>query len=374
MIKVLMVGPGKGVVGGISAVTNTIAPILSQEVNYQHLPTTKDRLNKGDAGKMTFRNILAVIRQYLHFLWVLIAARPQIVHLHTSQASAWIKDTYFILVGRLFRVPVVLHVHAAEMDVFYSKRHRLEKWYTRQAMGRANVVIAVSEQWRQSLSEIVPIERIETFRNCIDVRKFNYHHEPAERVNILFLGSVGPRKGFYDLVDAAKILKENGRLFNMWLAGYEEINGELARATQKIAAMGLTDFCHPLGIVLGEEKKRLINEAHISSLPSYNEGLPIAVLEALAAGLPVVTTPVGGIPEVVKNGHNGFLVQPGDVEMLAEKLDLLIQNLELRDRIGQTNRQYAEMELDVRPYVEKLLDLYEMQIYGTPSSFLKNTA
>ena len=368
-----MVGPDQGVVGGISAVIKTISPILSKKTNYKHLPTTKGRFDTGNAGKLTFKNVVAVIRQYVHYLWVLITFRPDLVHLHTSQASAWIKDTYFIFLGWIFRVPVVLHVHAAEMDVFYIKRHRLEKWYTRQAMQTATVVMAVSEQWRQSLSAIVSIDKIETFRNCIDVQQFNYVHDTGERVNILFLGSIGPRKGFYDLLEAAKVLKENGRLFNMWLAGYEEINGELLKAKQKISALGLEDCCYPLGIVLGDEKIRLINEAHISTLPSYNEGLPIAVLEALAAGLPVVTTPVGGISEVVKDTVNGYLVHPGDFAMLADKLDLLIQNPELCQTIGETNRRYAENELDVRPYVEQLVELYERIIPPIPTSLTGKT-
>jgi glycosyltransferase involved in cell wall biosynthesis len=121
--------------------------------------------------------------------------------------------------------------------------------------------------------------------------------------------------------------------------------------------------CHLPGIVTGEQKNKLVLEADIFALPSYNEGLPIALLEAMAAGMAIITTPVGGIPEVITDGDNGFLVAPGNISDLAEKLTILVNNQELRQKMGWRNRKIAEQGLDVKPYAARLVSLYETVTY-----------
>jgi glycosyltransferase involved in cell wall biosynthesis len=146
---------------------------------------------------------------------------------------------------------------------------------------------------------------------------------------------------------------------HLWIAGDEEREGDLARARTRLEELDLEDRCQLVGTVRGESKTQLLDEASLFVLPSYNEGLPMAILEAMAAGLAVVATPVGGIPEVIRDDYNGFLVTPGDVEALAEKLAILANDRHLREVMGRRGREIAEQELDVKPYVERLVALYE---------------
>jgi glycosyltransferase involved in cell wall biosynthesis len=154
-------------------------------------------------------------------------------------------------------------------------------------------------------------------------------------------------------------LKRQGSSLHLRIAGNEERAGELARARTRLGELALKESCQLVGDVRGETKTRLLDEASLFVLPSYQEGLPIAVLEAMAAGLPVITTPVGGLPEVIKDGYNGFLVPPGAVAVLAEKLALLAANPDLRETMGRRNLEIAQKELDVKPYVNRLVTLYE---------------
>jgi glycosyltransferase involved in cell wall biosynthesis len=178
-------------------------------------------------------------------------------------------------------------------------------------------------------------------------------------VKALFLGTVGPSKGAFDLLEALSLLKSNNNSLYLTFAGPEEREGDLFRVEKKLKELALEQVCRVAGPVYGAEKAQLLSEAGVFVLPSYKECLPMAILEAMAAGLAVVTTPVGGIPEVVKEGYNGFLIAPGDVKALAEKLTILAGNPNLREAMGKCSREFAEQELDVKPYINRLVALYE---------------
>jgi glycosyltransferase involved in cell wall biosynthesis len=359
-IRVLMLGPGEGVIGGITTLTETLVPVLEQQVDLLYLTTVRRRPLK-KSGKISLQNMALAVSQYARFLFALHRFRPHIIHLHTSQGIAWLKDTFFVLMGKAHRCHVVIHVHAADFDELYGKKARWVQSYTRRVMRLADAVIAVSAEWRRRLGHIVPVDRVFTFRNCIAVDAIlpHFSHRSTDGAKALFLGSVGPRKGAFDLLEAMSHLKSSGGYLHLWVAGYEEREGDLARARTRLEELHLEDMCQLVGTVRGVRKAQLLSEASLFVLPSYNEGLPMAILEALAAGLAVVATPVGGIPEVIKDGHNGFLVTPGDVEALAEKLAILANDRHLREVMGRRNREIAEQELDVKPYVERLVALYE---------------
>lgn len=360
-VKVLMVGPQPlGGMGGISSLAQTIIPVLEQRVDLKYLTTVQHRAPK-EAGKLSLRNVGLVIPQYLRFLQLLVQFRPDVVHIHTSQGFGWLKDSLFVVAAKLCGRRVVLHVHAADFDALYGRQPRLIQKHTCRVMAMVDAILAVSTKWQELLARIVPLGRILTFRNCVAVNAIAPRavDPSSHRVKALFLGAVGPRKGILDLLDAMHSLKSEGCPLDLWIAGSEEKEGDFASASARLKRLELTDTCQLLGFVRGEQKRMLLQTADLFVLPSYNEGLPIALLEAMAAGLPVVATPVGGIPEVITDGHNGFLVAAGDVQALADKLAILTHDAQLRDVMGRRNREIAETGLDVVPYVERLVALYE---------------
>jgi glycosyltransferase involved in cell wall biosynthesis len=231
-------------------------------------------------------------------------------------------------------------------------------------MGMANAVIAVSEEWATRLARIVPPEQVYEFKNCISVDTIpsHSHQNSRDEIYALFLGTVGPRKGAFDLLEAIGRIRSSNSYLRVWIGGYEEREGDLERARIRRDQLQLGDRCQFLGTVRGPDKIRLLDKAGLFVLPSYNEGLPMAVLEAMAAGLAVISTPVGGIPEVVKDGYNGFLVRPGDIGALAEKLSILSNDPHLCEVMGKRGREIAERELDVKPYIERLVTLYKSMV------------
>ena len=365
-LRVLMIGPGEEVTGGISAVTETVVPVLSQHVNLLYMPTVRRRPPK-KSGKISLRNVALAISQYGRFLGSLYRFHPHVIHVHTSQGIAWLKDTFYVLVAKVCRCRIVIQVHAADFDELYGMKSRLVQHYTRWVMGLSDAIIAVSSEWKRRLAQIAPDNKIVAFRNCISVDAIP-PHVSTDGPNALFLGSVGPRKGAFDLLEAMGRLKPRRCPLQVWIAGYEEREGDLIRARARHEELQLGESYQLVGTVRGAEKAELLSKASFFVLPSYDEGLPMAVLEAMAAGLPIIATPVGGIPEVVRDNYNGFLITPGDVDTLAEKLNTLANDRHLRDIMGTRSRQIAENELDVKPYVKRLMDLYT-SITGVSRTF-----
>ncbi len=359
-IRVLMLGPGDGIGGGISALVEMIVPALRQQIDLRYLPTVRGRPLK-DSGKISLQNMALGISQFARFLYTLYQFHPHIIHLHTSQGIAWLKDTFFVFVGKSYGCRIVLHMHGGNFDKLHHKNFQLIQNYTRRVMSVADKIIAVSTEWRRRLAQIAPVENIFALRNCIDVDALCPHltQRSSNVAKALFLGRVGPRKGAFDLLEAMARLKSRTCSLQVWIAGGEERQGDRARAMARREELQLVDECQLVGIVRGAEKVELLRRASFFVLPSYDEGLPMAVLEAMAAGLAVISTPVGGIPEVVKDGYNGFLVRPGDVEALAEKLFVLSTNPHLCRDMGKRSREIAERELDAKPYIERLVALYE---------------
>ena len=359
-MRVLMIGPGFAVTGGISALNQTVVPVLGQRVDLLYLPTVQQR-PLSESGKVSLRNLGLIVSQYLRFLAALWQFRPHIIHIHTSWGIAWLKDTFFILVGKALRRPVVLHMHGGIFAQAHSSSRRWMQSYTRLMIGLVDAVIEISAARAAQLAQIAAPRRLVVLRNCIDTRALTMgpkdHSQSASRA--LFLGVVGRNKGAFDLLQAMAALKEKGCPLQLWLAGDEEAPGDLAKARALARELDVADRCRFVGLVRGAGKTRLLREADMLVLPSYYEGLPMAILEAMAAGLPIVATHVGGVPEVVQDGYNGFLVAPGDIEALAARLAILATDPDLRAAMGERSRESAERELDVRQYADRLVALYE---------------
>ncbi|PWH12789.1 MAG: hypothetical protein DDG60_11745 [Anaerolineae bacterium] len=356
-MRILMVGPGIGVVGGINALVDVLVPALEKKVSLSYCYTVKNRHLK-KSGRLSVQNLLLAISQYTRFLLMFLKTRPHIVHIHTSQGLAWLKDTFYILLSKLLGAKVVLHIHAADFNDLYDQKNRALQQYTRWVMGLSDMVISVSETWKQRLQGIIPGDKICALPNCINVKAFpDYATEEIHQVQAMFIGSIGLRKGAFDLIEALGRLKLAGHVLPTCIAGYEESEGLLEKARARVQELGLNEMCRLPGTVQGQEKKELFAQSHLFILPSYNEGLPMAILEGMAAGMAIVSTPVGGIPEVVHDGYNGFLVPPGDVRALAEKLIFLATNPHLCRLMGTRSREIVET-LDVTPYVERLMAVY----------------
>jgi glycosyltransferase involved in cell wall biosynthesis len=361
--RVLMIGPGEGIGGGISTLVKSFLPELMKRTSIYYFASVNHRELRY-SGKCSLHNVIITVSQYIRFFVALGRYHPNIIHIHTSQGLAWLKDTFYIIIGKAVNCKVLLHMHGGNFDQLYHGSPRLIKAYTRRMLGLADIVISVSTEWKNRLTKIIPANRIYPLVNCVDCQLIQPDPSWAatEMVNILFMGRIGQNKGVFDLIDALHIIQSEGIFFHAQFVGGEEKAGDYQRLNQRIEQYELKNTCEILGSVEWGKALQLLKDASLFVLPSYYEGLPMVILEALAAGLPVVATPVGGIPEVVRDEYNGYLVPVGDTQLLADRLANLVGDAGLRKIMGQRSREIAVKELNVGTYIEKLETLYSQII------------
>lgn len=281
----------------------------------------------------TWKKLTTALFAYWRMIALLIKGHVGLIHIHVaSRASVW-RKSIFAFTAILFRVPYVLHMHGGQFEEFFrGECGPLRREIIRALLRNAATVIALSVSWAAKLREMVPGAQVEVVYNSVSLprRKTLGHNEV--RNGILFLGRIGTGKGTFDLIRAFAVVSGDVKLA---LGG----DGDVDEASKLARQLGVSERVQLLGWVTGEDKEALLSTASIFVLPSYNEGLPISVLEAMAWGVPVITTPVGGIPEVVRQGEEGVMVQPGDIDGLTAALRQLLDDEPLRQRLGANGRK-----------------------------------
>jgi glycosyltransferase involved in cell wall biosynthesis len=207
-------------------------------------------------------------------------------------------------------------------------------------------IVVLGKVWRDFVAERAPnaASRITIIPNS-SARSSLPHTGGGDTVHILFLGRIGNRKGVPQLGEALRrMLPIPG--WRATIAG----DGHVDIARQRSAEYGLDDRLDIPGWVGPERVAELIAEADILALPSFSENLPVSVIEAMGAGLAVVTTPVGAVEDIVEDGVTGLLVPPGDVDALTEALTRLVGDKALRDRLGAAALAYHKDNLDLEHF------------------------
>ncbi|WP_149846361.1 glycosyltransferase family 4 protein [Paenibacillus sp. 37] len=345
--KVLVVGSSLKDMGGIVSVIKNIEDSSISEMY------AMQRVETYITGSV-FSRLLIFIRGFIQFWMKLYTFKPDIVHIHMANNGSFYRKSLFLLTARkLFRKSVILHIHAASFDDFYNQ-FALQRKYCHYILNQADKLIVLSQTWKEYFATIVPVTAIEVLYNGVFVKE-PFVREQQTAVNALFMGRLGERKGVYDLLQSIQQLKALGVTATFNLAG----DGEVEEVKAIVQQYGIEDRVNVLGWINGEQKEKLLREADLLVLPSYHEGLPMAILEAMNCGLPIISTTVGGIPEVITSGHNGLLIEPGDVHGLTSALEYLITDEEIRARMGSYNRAIISDKFDMNLLVGRLSGIYD---------------
>lgn len=255
---------------------------------------------------------------------------------------------------------VVLHIHGAKFDEFYDRepawRRRLIGW----ALTHADRVIALSVRWRDQLIAMAPRAKLVVIENAVEAPTMvPKSHRPQSPCRFVLLARMDAWKGIDDLLDACAGLRDMQNAVEMTLAGPTGTAGDANVLNEKIRARGLTSFVRYVGELRGEAKANLLAEADAYVQPSHHEGMPIALLEALAWGLPVVATRVGGMPEVIEDGKNGLLVLPHHPELLGSAMRDLACDTALRSSMSKAARSLATARFSLDRFSRDLTALYD---------------
>jgi glycosyltransferase involved in cell wall biosynthesis len=261
----------------------------------------------------------------------------------------------FLMLAKLFKIPILIHFHAFSEESTIDKNY--SKLYNR-IFKMADTIIVLSESWKKGLIKDLKISsnKIEVLYNpCPQIVLKN---DIVKTNTILYAGTIESRKGYKDLIIAFAKIAEIHPQWKLIFAGNGEIN-EGKELSKKLHIENQVIF---KGWVSGIEKEKLFREANIFCLPSYAEGFPMAVLDAWAYGLPVITTPVGGIPDVAKDGENMLLFNPGDTKTLGEKLIKMISDISLSDTISNASISFSINEFSLDTITHQLNTIYKKHI------------
>lgn len=299
-----------------------------------------------------WEKLAKALKGYLLFFREMILNKPDIVHIHSSFGPSFYRKMPFIYMACFRGVPVINHIHGAEFETFYLKASDRKKRRIRKVYGKCTMLIALSEEWKRNLESVVSPEKITVIENYCKIPDLS---GTEKKKQILFLGEIGKRKGCYDIPEIYGRVLEKGERLPLIMAG----DGELAEVKKLFEDRDLQkDISFP-GWVRGADKDKCLKESGIFLFPSYYEGMPMAVLEAMAYGMAIVTTRVGGIPHLLEDGVNGYLCEPGDIEGLSKRLLELSKDGDKRRKMGERARQKAIEEYSMESHIKKLMDLYD---------------
>lgn len=302
--------------GGISSVVQYWSEYIE---DLQYYPTFKEGSKLGKASIF----VISVICLCFRFMF---DRRVKIVHVHTAAGTDFKRSSFVIYLAKKFNKKVILHSHASQFKVFYAESNEKQRDIILTTLRTIDVLIALSESWKDWFIEIgVDPKKITILHNITAYPQIqNSTRRCKYPLRLLFLGEIGERKGVFDIIRALSNHREELRGKVEFKIGGNKHEDELLSA---IKNGGLEEMVIFDGFVSGQKKIDLLNWADIYILPSFNEGLPISILEAMSYRMPIISTPVGGIPEVVNN-TNGVIVTPGNNEEIYVAIKHFVDDIE----------------------------------------------
>jgi glycosyltransferase involved in cell wall biosynthesis len=349
-----MLGPALQVRGGISAVERMLLAALSPRaphVAVSHVATMREG---SKAAKLaTFLRALASAWRHTGRR---AAQRADIVHIHFASRASSVRKMALARLALARGCRLIMHAHGGAYPDYWKTLSAARRRRNLDVLRRADALIVLGETWREFFAGVgVPVERIVVMPNPVVLPPAPARRSGAAAVVFVYLGLVSGSKGSFDLIEAIARLRPQTRArLRLVIAG----NGDHAELGRRIAQHGLGSTIEVHAWLDGERRDALLASAEAFVLPSYHEGLPMALLEAMAWGLAPVATPVGAIPEVLQHEDNGLLVAPGDIDALARAIERLALDRALRARLGEAARRRVE-PLAIENYARQLGELYE---------------
>ncbi|MDD4515332.1 glycosyltransferase family 4 protein [Massilibacteroides sp.] len=335
--RVLMIATSKKTKGGITAVLNIYEKFpFWDKYHVKWLETHSDGSN--------FHKLMFAIKAY--FISLTIIPRYSIIHIHLSEAPSLVRKLPLFLYSKLWGKKTVIHFHTNTINNTFFPLYKF-------VFKNANAVITLSRSVRDWVISSLGAKKecIVIYNPCRQVNTLNIEKEKI----VLYAGVLNKKKGYIDLIEAFAQTTKEYPDWTLVLAG----NGEIKQGKEYAKKSGIEDLVIFPGWITGEEKHNLFSKASIFCLPSYAEGFPTAILDACSYGIPFITTPVGGIPDIVIDGKNGYLFHPGDIVELKEKISLLMGSTLQRQKLGHAAKDLSQNTFGQKKINEELDKLYQ---------------
>jgi glycosyltransferase involved in cell wall biosynthesis len=356
-----------------------LGSFLKDEFDLLVLRTSVHKAN-AERGKVTAASLGKLVLILARLFFKIIAYRPACVYTMINQnRTGFVRDSLIILVSKILGRRIILHFHGSNFEAFFQQQKIFFRWYILFILRRADRIILQAHWVREKFAQWVDRDKLRVIYSPIEAREYEplFHERSAHReeINVLFLNHLSVAKGTAALLDAARLLvRENGSVKFLIVGDIIplERNILIGEWGERIHFVDIPKAIEDIRndselkdriVFTGEirdarTKKQLLRDADIFVLPSYSEGCPLSVLEAMASGLPVIVTPVGALVEIIKDGENGFLVPTGRSDKLKEKIDTLARDPRLRRSMGEKNLLLVKSTLNTDVILRQIADVF----------------
>jgi glycosyltransferase involved in cell wall biosynthesis len=336
-LSVLVTTTAAGRPGGVGQYMRNLRPYLPSEVQYFPVGSLADGEPIGSAVWRT----LSDARQFAR---VLRQGKFELVHLNAPiTPKALLREGLLLVIAKSLHKTVLVFTHGWD-DAFERRLLKYWSWAFRLIFGRADACVVLGEEFKRRLRRLGYLKTVFMGDAPVEDGLLALQPRLSERAgwdrkgfNILFLARVEKEKGIYETIETYRIVKGAYPFVSLTVAG----DGSHLKQAVEYARMRNLDGVSFIGHVDGARKYQIFQEADVFLFPSYGEGLPLSVLEAMASGLPVVTSAVGGLCDFFEDGRMGFMTKNRDPHVLAELVTRLLDNVDLRNRIITFNQNFA---------------------------------
>lgn len=354
-MNLLIIGPFPNPVTGESLANQVIDSNIPNNSKYRSITinTAYDTFS-GLAGKFSIRKVFYYSRLYWFLNKVFLADK---VYITIGQSFFGIIKYYpFILLSHLLKKEIIIHVHGNGIRILYDNSGKWKKKIINLVIGKAKKGIVLSYLLKRNLTPFILEENIFTVNNFVEdylldgpqIKSFN-------SIKIVYLSNLMRAKGVLELLEALVKLKKSGVKFEARFAG--NIDSDIKDSVYKNFEL-LSDSIQYLGVVSGEDKKEILDWGNTFILPSYTEGQPISILEAMSRGNVIISTNVGGIRDVVKEKINGFFID-GTSDSISEKITSIFKNQELLGEISSNNIKEAKIKYKIETFLSNLIRVFD---------------
>jgi glycosyltransferase involved in cell wall biosynthesis len=354
--RILISSPSLNVTENVSGISSLVADIMNfSKFKFVHLQL-------GSKDKKKQKNIMWAFNQinvFFQIFYTTVFKRYDIVHLNVGlEKPSIIRDSIvFFIVKGLFGKKVILHIHGGYFLMNEAKKSGLISYLLKKIFNKAEAIVVLSELEKQVLERRYGNLSFYAFPNAVDTASINEldKRSNSEKVRFIFMGRIHTSKGIYTISESLKYLAKyfDSFVLNIYGAGFE-LN-EWINSLEKYKDLQYSYN----GVISGKKKWEALYNSDVFLLPSlHSEGMPIAMLEAMAAGCVVIVTDVASIKSVVDNNFNGILLSESTPEKLAEKMEEIILGKINLKFLGDNASQYVKENLSIPKYISKLEELY----------------
>lgn len=349
--------------GPIPTITQAFIDGLSDR--FKFVPFKMDRRNNYNRSKLTLINFLYFLRHYFSWILNIIRIKPNIVHFPVTSFWNMEKSLLFLATAKLLGVKKTIgHLHGGAFKSFWTSLNPFRKKVALAQFKNLDAFIVLSPYWKDFVIRYIKINPDKVFivNNPIDIsfeRYFKTHlkeyHSKKDTIIFLCLSNLTYNKGILDIIKAFQTISKN---YYFFIVGDEIQKGFRKRLERAIINQNLKENIYLLGPKYDMEKIKIMEYADVFILPSYVENFPLVVIEAACAGLPIIATPIGALPDFFSHLKNIYFVEPGNIAEIRRAIKYMMLYPDERKRLGHEAKKVFQKKLAREKIMTQLCKVY----------------